>query len=184
VSHVTSYSILDATGTTPVPHFLDYSSVLYKDVNGMVHRQQGPAGSCLPGNLINVRTSAISYTSASPSVSPLYPKPKDIPFPTGANQIYTTTNDAQSGAGLSTYTPRSKQATPVGANGGAPATLDTIRVYFALNFGLRNALDNACDGRTAATTKACVNGGYYVSNLTTALLGAFFYAPSGTSLNH
>ena len=166
-----AYDVMDATSTTPVPHFLDFSSVLYKDVNGRVHRQQIPPGSCLPGNLINVRTSAISYTLPVPTVQPIYPLQRDIGYPTGANQIYSTTNDAVGGAGLSWYTPRSSQATPASSNGPAPATLNTIRVFFALNYGLRNALDNSCDGRTAPTTKACVNGGYYVSNLTTALLG-------------
>ena len=172
VSAVTGYSIMDATGTSPVPHFLDFSSVLFKDVNGEVHRQKVPAGACLPGNLVNVRTSAFSYTVANPAVKPVYPPSNAVAYPTGANQIYTTTNDAVSGEGLTTYTPRSQQATPNSStNGGQPATLDTIRVYFALNFGLRNALDNACDGRIGKTTKSCVNGGYYVSNLTTALLG-------------
>ena len=52
------YSVADASGTTQVPHFLDFGSVLYKDVNGVVHRQAIPPGRCLPGNLVNVKTSA------------------------------------------------------------------------------------------------------------------------------
>ena len=75
------------------------------------------------------------------------------------------------GTGLQAYEPASGNPAPTPVNGGAPPTIGTIRVYFALNFGLRNALDNACDGRNKASTAACVNGGYYVSNLTTALLG-------------
>ena len=167
------YSVADASGTTQVPHFLDYGSVLYKDVNAQVHRQAIPAGQCLPGNLLNVRTSATQFFAATPSVAPAYPPAKSLAFPTGANQIYTTSNDVK-GQGLTWYTPASTQATPANMTGDGsaqPATLGTIRVYFALNFGLRNALDNACDGRTKATTAACVNGGYYASNLTTALLG-------------
>ena len=74
----------DVTGTTSVPHFLDFGSVLAKDVNGEVHRVGIPAGACLPGNLVNVRTSAVSFTAANPSVTPLYPAAKDVPFPTGA----------------------------------------------------------------------------------------------------
>lgn len=170
------YSVADVTGTTQVPHFLDFSSVLYKDVNGQVHRQQIPAGRCLPGNLVNVRTSAIQYFAAAPSVTPVYPKAKDVAYPTGANQIYTTTNDdsSQPGNGMTWYTPDSPVPTPLNMTGDGsaqPATLSTIRVYFALNYGLRNALDNACDGRSQSSSGNCVNGGYYVSNLTTALLG-------------
>ena len=171
------YSVADTTGSFAVPHFLDYSSVLYKDVNGRVHRQAVPPGACLPGNLLNVRTSDVQqYYAAVPSVQPVFPTTIGLGgppgFPTGANQIFSTTNDKQDQSGLTTYTPGSQQA-PVNnsGNGGQPATMGSIRVYFSLNFGLRNALDNACDGRNASTTGACVNGGYYVSNLTTALLG-------------
>ena len=167
------YSVADASGTTQVPHFLDFGSVLYKDVNGQVHRQAVPAGQCLPGNLINVRTSAAQYFATNPAVVPAYPPANSLSFPTGANQIYTTSQDVE-GQGLTWYTPASTQATPANLTGDGsaqPATLNTIRVYFSLNFGLRNALDNACDGRTKTTTAACVNGGYYASNLTTALLG-------------
>ena len=167
------YSVADASGTTQVPHFLDFGSVLYKDVNGQVHRQAVPAGQCLPGNLINVRTSAAQYFAPNPAVVPAYPPANSLSFPTGANQIYTTSQDVE-GQGLTWYTPASTQATPANLTGDGsaqPATLNTIRVYFSLNFGLRNALDNACDGRTNTTTAACVNGGYYASNLTTALLG-------------
>jgi hypothetical protein len=167
------YSVADASGTSQVPHFLDFGSVLYKDVNAQVHRQAVPTGQCLPGNLVNVRTSAMQYFAPNPAVVPAYPPAKSLAFPTGANQIYTTSQDV-AGSGMTWYTPASTQATPANMTGDGspqPATLSTIRVYFALNFGLRNALDNPCDGRTAATTAACVNGGYYASNLTTALLG-------------
>lgn len=41
----------------------------------------------------------------------------------------------------------------------------------ALNYGLRNAIDNPYDSTTVAAGLRAVNGGYYVSNLTTALLG-------------
>jgi hypothetical protein len=168
------YSVADSTGTKQVPHFLDFSSVLYKDVNGRVHRQAIPPGRCLPGNLINVKTSAVAYNKASLTVLPVYPPAKAVGYPTGANQIYTTSQDQDSADGLTVYTPGSKEPTPAnlnGGNGGQPATMGAIRVYFALNFGLRNALDNSCDGRTKPTAKSCVNGGFYASNLTTALLG-------------
>ena len=167
------YSVADATGTTQVPHFLDFGSVLYKDVNGVVHRQSVPPGRCLPGNLVNVKTSAVAYNKATMTVLPVFPSAKTMAYPTGANQIITTSQDTESADGLTVYTPGSKVPTPNlnNGNGGQPATMGAIRVYFALNFGLRNALDNSCDGRNKASAKACVNGGYYVSNLTTALLG-------------
>jgi len=168
------YSVADTTGTTQVPHFLDFSSVLYKDVNGRVHRQSIPPGRCLPGNLMNVRTSAVAYNKATLSVIPVYPPAKALAYPTGSNQIFTTSQDLPSAAGMTVYTPGSMAPTPSnlnGGNGGQPATMGALRVYFALNFGLRNALDNSCDGRNKLTARACVNGGYYASNLTTALLG-------------
>ena len=167
------YSVADASGTRQVPHFLDFGSVLYKDVNGVVHRQAIPPGRCLPGNLVNVKTSAVAYNKATLTVLPVFPSAQTMAYPTGANQIITTSQDVESAAGLTVYTPGSKQPTPNlnNGNGGQPATMNAIRVYFALNFGLRNALDNACDGRNKTSAKACINGGFYVSNLTTALLG-------------
>lgn len=153
-----TYNIASVDGLSNVTHFLDFSSVLYKDVNLVVRRAAIAPGHCLPGNLVNVRTSAMQYTAPNPSVIPLYPPASILQYPTGGNQIFSTSNDDVSNGALQLYTPRKPGA-------------GSIDVYFALNFGLRNALDNSCDGTAQKSTAACVNGGYYVSNLTTALLG-------------
>jgi len=170
-----TYDISDASGNRSVPHFLDYSSILFKDVNGRVQKQNVPPGACLPGNLVNVRTSDVNaFYQATPSVTPTFPAAGvRTSYPNGGNPLYTTSQDLASGAGVTTYTPGTLAASPPSptGNGQQPPNMGSIRVYFALNYGLRNALDNACDGRNQASTGACVNGGFYVSNLTTALLG-------------
>jgi hypothetical protein len=143
-------------------HFLDYSSILVKDNHGKVNRVAIPSGACLPGNLLNVRTSAASYAGANGIKTPASPymDPKTL--------IYTTSTDNIANGDLSVYQPGT------GVN--------TITVYFALNYGLRNALDNPYDDSTGyngtgiafnKTTRGLARtyGGYYVSNLTTALLG-------------
>lgn len=142
-------------------HFLDYSSILVKDNHGKVNRVAIPPGACLPGNLLNVRTSAASYAGANGIKTPA------SPVMDAKTLIYTTTADDIANGDLSIYQPGT------GTN--------SITVYFALNFGLRNALDNPYDdsagylgtGSFNATTRgqARTYGGYYVSNLTTALLG-------------
>jgi hypothetical protein len=134
---------------------------LVKDNHGKVNRVAIPSGACLPGNLLNVRTSAASYAGANGIKTPASPymDPKTL--------IYTTSTDNIANGDLSVYQPGT------GVN--------TITVYFALNYGLRNALDNPYDdsagyngtGNFTKTTRGLARtyGGYYVSNLTTALLG-------------
>ena len=127
-------------------HFLDFSSVLLKNEHGVVNRVPVPPGACLPGNLLMVRTSAASYptitTPATPSMDP-------------TSLIYTTTADDITNGDLTVFQPRTNNR--------------KVTVYFALNYGLRNALDNPYD--STGSNPKYTYGGYYVSNLTTALLG-------------
>lgn len=88
-------------------------------MNGEIHRTAVPPGACLPGNLVNVRTSAVQYTAPSAAAAPVFPK-NYLTYPTGANLIFTTANDDDTDAGgLQLFTPRD------------PVT-GSIDVYFAV----------------------------------------------------
>jgi hypothetical protein len=80
-------------------HFLDFRTILLKRKHGVITRETVPAGACLPGNLINVRTSANSYpTQISTPASPIL---------NAKASLYTTTADYVANPDLSVYQPRS-----------------------------------------------------------------------------
>jgi hypothetical protein len=82
-------------------HFLDFTTILLKRKHGVITRESVPTGACLPGNLINVRTSANSYPSQiSTPASPIM---------NAKASLYTTTADNIANPDLSVYQPRSNR---------------------------------------------------------------------------
>jgi hypothetical protein len=82
-------------------HFLDFKSVLLKDIHGVVTRVPIPAGACLPGNLVNVRTNANSYPSIQTPA---------VPLVDASRLIYTTTADNIVNGDLNVYQPRTDKS--------------------------------------------------------------------------
>ncbi len=65
-------------------HFLDFSSIYVKDKHNIVSRVSVPAGSCIPGNLLNVRTSAASYPGLTTPATPVINDKRNFYTTTGA----------------------------------------------------------------------------------------------------
>ena len=90
-----------------VPHFLDFSSILRKDTHNQVFRVPVRPGACLPGNMVNVRTSAASF----PALAAAPTNYASSAFMDAKMNVYTTTADDITNGMLTQYTPRSPNNT-------------------------------------------------------------------------